>query len=148
MAWFELPSLDWSKPFPVLENWPSTLKPKSGVYLLVALEQDSSGTPIDRVCGRDFSGTLYIGKADSLEGRVCELRKTLRPEDWTSGTHGAGHLLLNTPMRGVFPIKKLATMWALTNLPWEIEEKLLPEYVSKFGEGPPLNRQWPTLSSD
>jgi hypothetical protein len=96
---------------------------------------------ISRVCGDDGTGTLYIGGAGSLEGRVNELRKTLRPQDWT-GYHGAGKLLLGTlALSEKFPTDNLATEWALSDSPWDAEQRLLTAYTIQFGEGPPLNRQ-------
>jgi hypothetical protein len=142
MRWDEsLNLLKWEK-LKVSEPWPPNWKPRSGVYRLVMLAS-SGGLPmaIPRVCGEDISGTLYIGQAGSLEGRVNELRKTLRPDDF-KGSHGAGKLLLGTEvLKEKFATENLETKWALCDNPQEIEQQLLNAYAIQFGEGPPLNRQ-------
>lgn len=145
MAWYDLDNLNWKEKeaLPILSPWPPDLKPGAGVYRLVALDGSDGRVRIPRVCGEDRSGTLYIGAANSLEGRVCGLRATLRPQDYKSSSHQAGLLLLRgTRMHSAFPTEILATIWALAEDPRGTERELIAAYVREFGEGPPLNRQW------
>lgn len=143
MTWKEeFGLLAWEGELRLSCPWPPTCRPQSGVYRLIALSSSGSPIAIPRACGDDYSGTLYIGQAGSLEGRVNELRKTLDPR-WKSGSHGAGKLFLGTPaLVEKYPTDKLATKWALCDSPWETEQRLLTTYAIQFGEGPPLNRQW------
>ncbi len=116
---------------------PSGLKLGPGVYRLIAKDRT-----IPRACGDDNSGTLYIGQTGALDGRIGELRKTLRPQDWKSGSHGAGKLLRETAVLSAkFSVEILATVYALSETPFECEDALIRAYVNQFGEGPPLNRQ-------
>ncbi len=148
MTWFALPGLDWSEPLRILDQWPENLEPGPGVYLLVTSDVDGRMASICRVCGKDASGTLYIGKANSIAGRVNALRRTLRQSEYTDRSHGAGRLLLDTRLRELFPANTLATKWALIDEPGKAENDLLNAYVREFGEGPPLNRQWAISDHD
>jgi hypothetical protein len=50
-----------------------------GVYRLIALDAERDPTKtaaLDRVCGRDSTGTLYIGQADKLHVRLNDLRRS------------------------------------------------------------------------
>jgi hypothetical protein len=146
--WFDLPGLKWSPPLRIVEQWAPDCTPGSGCYLLVASAQDGGIASIQRVCGVDASGTLYIGRAGSIEWRVNELRKTLRPAEYV-GAHGAGLLLRNIQIfREAFPVQNLAVQWALCEEPGETEARLIDTYVRHFGEGPPLNRQRSVPSYD
>ena len=136
MRWFEQPSLVWLEPpLPILSDWPKRLARGAGVYRLVA-----QGQTVRRACGDDNSGTLYIGKADALDARVCSLRATLRP-DFVSATHGAG-LLFNATRVLVdrYPLETLATTWAATSEPSKCWAGLIDAYLKEFGDAPPLNR--------
>jgi hypothetical protein len=149
MTWLSLSGIVWEKPLPALEEFPEASKPGAGVYRLIASDIKGHPISISRVCGEDRSGTLYIGMAESLEVRVNELRKTLRPEMWKGGRHGAGLLLRRTDkMRSRFPNEHLSTTWALADDPWDVEAELIKSYVREFGEGPPLNRQRSTPDHD
>jgi hypothetical protein len=138
MMWLERSGLVWSKPLLIKSDWPNGLTLGPGVYRLVALDQT-----IRRACGDDSSATLYIGQAGALEGRVNELRKALRPEEFRSGAHGAGRLLRATRILfDRFNLETLATTWAVVSeTPGDYEADLIGGYLEEFGEAPPLNRQ-------
>jgi hypothetical protein len=118
-----------------------------GVYRLVALAEPGVSTPaiLDRICGRDQTGTLYIGCADALGSRLSKLVRSLRrpKREWvTNREHNAGYLLRrNTSPSLRFPTTKLAVTWSNHPRPLLAEGHLLLCYRAWFGEGPPLNRQ-------
>ena len=140
MSWLERISLNWSPPLPIEAEWEFGLKLPPGVYRLVADDRI-----IHRVCGEDSSGTLYIGmSANTLDGRVCELRKALNRKKYSSKNHKAGTLYRDTePLTQKFPLEILRTTWATTigAGPRQLEADIIAAYVSEFGEPPPLNGQ-------
>jgi hypothetical protein len=125
-------------------------KPASGVYRLIGLK-DKTDVPepatIDRICGRDQTGTLYIGSADrSLQRRLQQLSLTLRRG--RRGGHGAAGLLRsNSLLWKKFPSNRLAITWYYTEPYLVAEHHLIVAYTDSFGEGPPLNLQGATIFS-
>ena len=64
-------------------KWWEKLQPNTkGVYRLVAIAGDSlTPVPLNRVCGSDETGTLYIGASDRpLLNRLGSLVKTHRTD--------------------------------------------------------------------
>ena len=52
-----------------------------GVYRLIALASEGDlkkPAVLNRICGRDMTGTLYIGEAKSLSNRLNQLRRSAR----------------------------------------------------------------------
>jgi hypothetical protein len=126
-----LPSLNWSR------EW-------SGVYRVF-----KSDTVIDRCCGKDKTGTLYIGLAGCGKKKWSILHTRLK--DLVYGDH---HKMrgLTDRMRQTFASDSLAVEWAFTqerfNYPGppraeaEIAEAwLLNTYRDTFGEYPPWNEK-------
>jgi len=78
----------WCPPYCIIENAPGKrlvdlCKPDGpGVYRLVALDATGVAAPLERVCGIDPTGTLYIGHSRGL------LLPCLRSSVLT---HGPGH---------------------------------------------------------
>lgn len=103
-----------------------------GVYRLVGLSGNgdlSRPAILDRVGGKDITGTLYIGEAGRLNMRLNQLRL---------GKHQASNL--PTILESVFPPEQLAIalMFTHTFTKW-IERDLINAYINSFGEAPPLN---------
>ena len=121
-------------------KWWETLSPDSkGVYRLIALcdTENFNPMPLNRVCGTDETGTLYIGATDrALLNRLGSLVKTHR-KDYASQPHRR----LSAPLAERFPENKLATSWEYTTSPWDREAELLMAYEAQFGELPPNNGQ-------
>lgn len=135
----------------------SHCKWKSGVYRLVGLAKPGVTTPaiLDRICGRDETGRLYIGcsgKRSTLRSRLPKLVRSLQTprsykhsgeysyvynEEHNAGTLLRMHLLLSER----FPINALAITWFYDPQCFITEGELLARYVKCFGEAPPLNRQ-------
>jgi hypothetical protein len=117
----------------------------SGVYRIFAPD-----TAIDRFCGKDPTGTLYLGRAGSERGwsilrtRIRSIAK--REHHATKGWD------CSDVIRQMFPWESLAVEWAYTgkrtNYKGEIvlaaklaEAWLLSCYNDSYGEYPPLNQE-------
>jgi hypothetical protein len=111
-----------------------------GVYILFGLETEKRLAPatINRNCGQDQNGTLYIGEAGWLNQRLNQMRRSLRGED----THGASRMWRQSAiLNSRFPSNKLGVAILLTRVsmhPW-IERDLIRAYLNSFGDTPPLN---------
>jgi len=103
-----------------------------GVYRLIGLAGNgdvSSPAILDRVGGKDITGTLYIGEAGQLNMRLNQLRL---------GKHQASNL--PAILKPVFPPERLAIALMFTHtFTKEIERHLINAYINSFGEPPPLN---------
>jgi hypothetical protein len=126
---------NWSEPKRLSERirWSDDLVPlkSSGVYRLIALKNpnDFFPSPLQRVCGIDKSGTLYVGAAE--KGNLLS-----RLQYRTRST-------LSQPLRSLFPPDKLAVQWEITgeSEAFRREGILLRTYENEFGEFPPANRR-------
>jgi hypothetical protein len=121
----------------VEQRWNKLERNRPGVYRLVALDADSKLMPLNRVCGTDETGTLYIGASNRpLLNRIGQLVKTLRA-DYKSKPHRQ----LSIPLANRFPENRLGITWEYTEVPWRREAELLTAYEAEFGELPPNNAQ-------
>lgn len=104
-----------------------------GVYRIIALESDGGlmgPASLNRLCGRDSTGTLYIGCSRQLHRRLNEFRR---------GSHGAAAALRALPGMSL-PPTKLAIALLFTNTCIEfIERHLIQAYTNTYGDAPPLN---------
>jgi hypothetical protein len=129
----------------VEKSWWESLARRAGVYRLVALRDDTTFVPmpLNRVCGVDDTGTIYIGQTDKqLIERLGALVKTHR-KDYRSSPHRR----LSSTLAASFPSERLAFTWEYTSPPaWKREAELLSAYEHEFGELPPNNGQRNTLS--
>ena len=112
-----------------------------GVYRLVALantEGDPKPAQLDRVCGSDPTGTLYIGEAGGLSERLNQMRRSFGRED----SHGASSFWRqSSALRARFPLTKLgiALLYTGTKVRQMVERDLVRAYLNSFGDTPPLN---------
>jgi hypothetical protein len=126
----------------------SFCEPLPGVYRLIALDDNGDAATLDRMCDRDKTGTLYIGKESktfSDRSRLGKLIRSLRPPR-SSGVfndeHKAGYRLRRHPtLSQRFPESKLAIAWCYTDDPTNAEGVLFDTYFASFGDLPPLNRR-------
>jgi hypothetical protein len=112
-----------------------------GVYRLIALASEGDVTKpaaLNRVCGQDITGTLYIGEAGSLSDRLNQLRRSARPGS-LERSHGAIGMLRQIPILD-YPSNKLAVALLFT-VPQTrmVERHLIEAYINSFGDAPPLN---------
>jgi hypothetical protein len=107
---------------------------KGGVYKVIA------SSPISRVLGIDQEGILYIGKGNMLSGNN-RIGKLINAFNQTEAKHEAGvrYNKLNYHLK--FPISEIRLLITLVEHPAKTEAELLNEYLTRFGELPPLNRQ-------
>lgn len=113
---------------------------KQVVYIISCLENTDSlkKRRIGRVLGRDHSGILYIGKASNV-GRMVSLLLSIR-----DGNNGKNHSFgirykANPIFRVKFPIELLRIKLISTQNARLLESKKLSDYLTEFGELPPLN---------
>ena len=97
-------------------------------------------TVINRACGQDTNGTLYIGCGRPLSSRLNALRRSLHRG---SAEHGAPETLrYYSRLNQIFPPDKLAiAVFQCFNCKYA-ESDLLDAYINSFGEIPPLNLRW------
>jgi hypothetical protein len=72
MSWLDQVD-QWCPLIRVTESWGARCPNSGGVYRLVGISTEAgerAPVSIDRVCGRDPNGTLYIGEGASLTGRL------------------------------------------------------------------------------
>ncbi|MET4258545.1 hypothetical protein ABIC09_003490 [Bradyrhizobium sp. S3.12.5] len=111
-----------------------------GVYRLIGLDADSDLSRIstfNRLCGQHTSGTLYIGEASGLAGRLNQLRRTAALR--TERSHGVISSLQSI-WRLNYPATRLGVALLLTGgNTRSIERDLILAYINTFGDTPPLN---------
>jgi hypothetical protein len=135
----------WADPIKISESiesyWWEKLShnDQGGVYRLIAIENETGCTPkpLNRVAGRDPTGTLYIGATDRpIKNRLGNLVSAHRA-DYASKPHR----LLSQPLTKLFPMDRLAFSCEYSATPWQREAELLMAYENEFGELPPNNGQ-------
>jgi hypothetical protein len=112
-----------------------------GVYRLIALASEGDLTKpaiLNRVCGQDRTGTLYIGEASNLSIRLNQLRRTARSGS-RERSHGAIRMLRRIPPLNL-PSNRLgiALLRTITQT-CLVEGNLIDAYINSFGDAPPLN---------
>ncbi len=111
---------------------------KGGIYRLVALDEAGKPIVIDRLLSKDASGTLYVGCATNICGRLGKLCRTL-----TSGTnqgHTAAFRLVSEPaLARRFPLSNIAITWRYHDYAEKAEATFTHNYKHAFGETPPLS---------
>lgn len=119
-----------------------------GVYRLVGLAGRFGNSPaqLNRVCGIDETGTLYIGRASdqrALQTRLGNLFRTMRArKGFAYSGHSAAEFLRHHPILSArFPLDCVAVSWSYDHYDVMAEQILLARYVRSFGEAPPLNLQ-------
>jgi predicted GIY-YIG superfamily endonuclease len=127
------------------KRWSDICRPDgSGVYRLIALDASMPGivpASLDRVCGIDSTGTLYIGVTKSLRRRLASLVSRNRTNDPLSGS---GHQFMNAKLARRFAPRLRAISWQKLDsaeAAHRREAELLRAYKARFGELPPMNGQ-------
>jgi hypothetical protein len=120
-------------------RWTDLCNPDGpGLYRLIALEDNEQGfvpASLNRVCGIDHTGTLYIGKTSSLRSRLRSLVRTNNP----SFLFGGGHAHMPHTLRRRFPFQLRAITWLRSSDLSNGEAELFEKYTKRFGELPPMN---------
>lgn len=114
-----------------------------GVYRIYAKTQNNVPIPITRFCGTDHSGLLYIGQTSgqNLRIRLYQFYASSNTEMLTRN-HSGGLKYCNNPIiRETLGENHLLYFdYELNEKPNKREEQLLQEYITEFGEYPPLNK--------
>lgn len=114
----------------------------TGVYRVFFKNKDKSSLIINRFCGNDIDGILYIGrtKKQNLRKRIYQF---FASSNCQMGTHNhSGGLKCKTlsVIRRTYPECEYWFDFEESTQPIEKEKELLLEYSNKFGEYPPLNK--------
>jgi hypothetical protein len=125
-------------------------QPTSGVYRLIGLDDSGKPASLNRICGSDQTGTLYIGREGknfAVRSRLSKLVRSLQePRRRGEGCsyneeHHAGYRLRrHFSLSRRFPISHLAITWCYSRQSALAERILLDAYFREFGDTPPLNR--------
>jgi hypothetical protein len=128
------------------KRWSDICRPDGpGAYRLIALDADAPGIVpawLDRVCGVDPTGTLYIGSTSSLRRRLASLILRHGKRDPLLGS--GSHAIVAPKLARRFGPQLLAISWQPSNGKWspiQRERDLLSAYNDRFGELPPMNKQ-------
>jgi len=112
-----------------------------GVYRLIALSLPGDlerPAMLNRVCGQDRTGTLYIGEASNLSQRLNQLRRSARTHR-SEGSHQTMSMLRQIP-RLNYPPEQLGIALMFTGRHTRGGERdLVRAYMNSFGDTPPLN---------
>lgn len=133
----------------LLQN--SRLSSEKGVYQLHWLENGKPKT-INRLCGQDKEGILYIGMTEGkLMKRVSDLQQALKSNSIISldSPASSGHAQMGMKyfrIRKRIPIRDLSIRVVPHDEPKKEESERLDDYVKEFGELPPLNGQYGSVS--
>jgi hypothetical protein len=143
----------WSPMCLIIEStpgarWLDICRPDSpGVYRLIALKANVPGiipASLDRVCGVDPTGTLYIGHSrSSLRSRLASIVKANATDDRLNVGSG-GHRTMAAKLGRRFPPRWRAISWQQldsANAAVNREGALLRAYKTRYGELPPMNEQ-------
>lgn len=109
---------------------------KLGVYQVRACSADGVPVPIDRCCGVDEDGLLYVG-----EGNVHVRLGLLQYLGLSDGKHHH-HFIATFENYGLGRIadRELTEVrWAVITNCKQAEKKLIEDYKQKFGDLPPGN---------
>ena len=111
------------------------IKPKSGVYKLIAFDKNGEIIPLNRFLGQDIKGVLYIGKSINLQKRVAKLRRGL-----LNSNESIGHIA-SRRMKSINNIRKYIDFTTLrlsieytdcNESAVELEKLLLNKYTDEF----------------
>ena len=116
-----------------LQNYP-------GVYYIVAADERGFPLKLNRVCGKDADGILYIGRSSRLRKRLQIFRNMICPNKGQGRGHtGAKSYRESSKIQNLAPAKYLFFRYVHCTDYVEKERKELTAYQTKFGEIPPLN---------
>ena len=112
-----------------------------GIYYIIGVDKVGNVIPINRICGTDTDGVLYIGESGCIQDRIGYFIKTILPNYKTDCHSGGKMYCCSEPIRIMFPKENLLVKYELCEDHVERELELIQNYIQKFGELPPLNSQ-------
>jgi hypothetical protein len=149
VRWNEAVPGDWIGPHTLetLGSYVSSFcNDEPGVYRLIGLDDNGRPAVLDRMCGLDETGTLYIGKEGKTfadRSRLTKLVRSLqvpRHGPVYNSEHNAGYRLRSHSFLSArFPPERVALTWCYSSSPGLAEGALFESYFDSFGDTPPLN---------
>lgn len=117
-------------------NKPDKVRETPGVYIIIL------DRPICRLLATDRNGILYVGETSDIHKRLEQLQFSLpfNGEAKKNSQHSIGSSIskIKASQRYEF-LYNLKFTWMKTSSHKDLEQKILEEYRSKFGEVPPFN---------
>lgn len=110
---------------------------KPGIYRIYWIKENNPQT-IERICKKDTSGLLYIGKTEgTLQNRLNQFRCSA----FKGSTNHSGALKYrkSNALRKLIKENELFAIIEPCNNATDKEKKELRNYIDQFGEVPPLN---------
>jgi hypothetical protein len=119
---------------------PNEIGIQKGVYILCAT-RGGQAVKIERLLGSDDSGILYIGQTSkqSLSDRVEMFKRVMNPNLNSTAHSGALNIKLYSKLREFVSDLDLLFEVRVSDEPKVLEASILHDYLSQFGELPPLN---------
>jgi hypothetical protein len=129
------------KPLTLSNLQDNTALSKHGVYTIYICDSYGKPVPINRLCGEDKEGRLYIGAAEktALSYRLMAFIHSMNP-DRRQNNHSAGVKIFNN--LNLQKWLKQNTLYFDVHIALNaktIEKDALEKYKDTFGEVPPLN---------
>jgi len=120
------------------------LSAKPGIYKILALGIGNKPLPIQRVCGNDPDGVLYIGQStkQSIRKRVKSFINGITKGITKDSHPGAKTYVSSLKLYKKFPFDFLGVMYEPCSNAEQKEAKELKRYFDKYGELPPLNNKF------
>ena len=115
-----------------------------GAYRLLCLDDGfKDALPVARALADDPAGTLFIGAGDTYLEELVELQSELKAlAAKKSAVRPRKHLdRFHANFRERYPYDHLCVAFQPSDNPSERKLELIEEYVSRFGEAPPLNEE-------
>lgn len=118
----------------------SALGNKPGVYVIIGADKKETPVQLNRVCGPDAEGILYIGKSTTVRSRLQKFRNLVCPDAGQFQGHaGAESYRENTCIKKMCGPEFLMFRYALCEDCDGAERELIRTYLDLYGEVPPLN---------
>ncbi|AIX50815.1 hypothetical protein PSNIH1_11500 [Pantoea sp. PSNIH1] len=111
-----------------------------GVYVLRSYDAVGKPVTVPRVLDNDPDGILYIGKATLFSHRTGDMARSFS-KDYLQLKHQTGERYWNNMrFQEKFPYAYLQVFMWVSTTPALLEKEFFIDYVSKYGDTPPLNR--------
>jgi hypothetical protein len=121
------------------QNSSENMPDNGGVYKIIATDGYGNPKSINRVCGIDKDGILYIGESNSIQKRMGDFTKSA-VRNYKSTNHSGGVLYSQSDLLcEQYPYNDFYVMYEVCDNHTNKEKELLKDYFLMFGEYPPLN---------
>lgn len=126
------------------DQFTSTVDPSyltsGGVYMLRSYDAVGRPITVPRVLDNDPYGILYIGMAKLFSHRTGDMARSFS-KDYLQLKHETGKRYWNNMrFQEKFPYAYLQVFMWVSTTPALLEKEFFIDYLSKYGDTPPLNR--------